>query len=109
MFQTALNKLTYNLTLTISFPQRGHQLSYPKRKTKWGRKLNETDILEFRDRCLRHEYNAQRDDAYKAAHLAKFGLTCHVKQYKHYTTANPNFRLNYTNSKANKTSEESFP
>ena len=68
---------------------RAINLAVTKGREKWGRKLQYSVISELASICLNHCYHNRRDSQYKDAHKRKFGLTCHVVQYKDYTSPFP--------------------
>ena len=65
-------------------------------KRLWGRKLHHEDIMELRHRCNNYIYNRNRDFNYTLAHKKMFGLTCHVQQYRDYTSPYPYFPNSHT-------------
>lgn len=65
-----------------------------KGREKWGRKLHDSVIAELTKVCQNHLHHNRRDNQYKDAHKRRYGLSCHVVQYKDYTSpfpAEPNF------------------
>jgi len=72
----------YQIQKAISFAS-------TKGKERWGEKLHPSVISELTEICYNYFHHNHRDNLYKEAHKKQFGLTCHVFQYKDYTSPFP--------------------